>query len=137
MKRAETSVILIIFGWCPLRSLHLFCYLLSLHESGTRKIISWSVTVYNRVSTGSLLIANLAIFQLFHVYSKNFSSQYSLTAQIKLVQDKIVYWLILDMTLYVEIFFVTVISLWKKIFLTVNKRAKGKSTFFVYNERNL
>jgi hypothetical protein len=64
-----------------------------------------------------------------HVYSKNLSSQYSLTAQIKQVQDKIVYWLILDMTLYVEIFFVTVISLWKTKFLTVNKRAKGKSTF--------
>ena len=46
-----------------------------------------------------------------HVYNKNLSSQYSLTAQIKQVQDKIVYWLILDMTLYVEIFFATVISL--------------------------
>ena len=51
-----------------------------------------------------------------HVYSKNLSSQYSLTAQIKQVQDKIVYWLILDMTVCRDIFCNSYLPLKDKIF---------------------
>ena len=68
LKRAETSVILIVFWWCLLWSqcLILLQFLtVALHESGTRKTIFWSVTVYN----------------------KYLSSQWNLTDQIEPVQD--------------------------------------------------
>ena len=47
----------------------LLLFIVAQHESGTRKTIFWSVTVYN----------------------KNLSSQCNLTAQIKPVQDKHIY----------------------------------------------
>ena len=65
-QRAETSFVLVIFDGvlCEVHT-----YTVVQHESGIRKAISWSMTVYN----------------------KNSFSQYNLTAQIEPVQDKHLY----------------------------------------------
>ena len=56
------------YYWCPVS--HLFPFLtVALHESGTRKAISWSVIVYN----------------------KKLSCQCNLTVQIEPMQDKLFY----------------------------------------------
>ena len=68
LKRAETSVVLINFSVSSVKSaLVLLPFIIAAqHESGTRKTISWLVTVDN----------------------KHLSSQCFLTAQTEQVQDK-------------------------------------------------
>ena len=68
LKRAETSIVLIVFDGVlsEVSSYIVTVYTIAQHESGTRKAISWSVTVYR----------------------KTLSSQCNLTAQIEPVQDK-------------------------------------------------
>jgi hypothetical protein len=72
LKIAEISVVLSVFkGVICYVSVYILLPFLAIaqHESGTRKAIFWSVTVYN----------------------KNVSSQCNLAAQIEPVHDKIVY----------------------------------------------
>ena len=72
LKSTETSIILILFWLCPLRNSHLYCLLfltVAEHILGTSKIVSWSVTIYD----------------------KNLSSQCKLAAQIEQVQEKMYY----------------------------------------------
>ena len=68
LKRAETSVVLIVFTVSSMKSaLVLLPFIIvAQHESGTRKTISWSVTVDN----------------------KHLTSQCFLTAQTEQLQDK-------------------------------------------------
>ena len=64
-KLSETSIVLIVFDATSTLILLLFLTVTQ-HESGTRKAMSWAVTVYNKI----------------------LSSQCKLTAQIEPVQDK-------------------------------------------------
>jgi hypothetical protein len=65
LQRAETSIVLIVINVTSTLILLLFLTIAQ-HETGTRKAVSWSVTVYNKI----------------------LSSQCKLTAQIESVQDK-------------------------------------------------
>jgi hypothetical protein len=70
-KRADTSVVLIVIKWCPLKSAIILLPIRTViqHESDTRKNIAWSVTVYN----------------------KSLYNECNVTAQIEPVQDKLEY----------------------------------------------
>ena len=76
--RAETSIVLIVFDGVLCEVLN-YTVTVAQHESGIRKAISWSVTVYN----------------------KTLSSKCNLIAEIKPVQDKECY---LNLSLFITNF---------------------------------
>ena len=78
LERAETSVVLIVSNFV-LYHVHVYTvavFTIALHESGTRKAMSWSVTVYNkRLSNQYNLTAQIAPEQDIFYYVKNYNRQ--------------------------------------------------------------
>ena len=72
LSRAETSIILFNFWWCPICEVHTYTVTISFRHS------TWI-----RYQKSYILVSD-------HIY-QNLSSQFNLAAQIEPVQDKIVY----------------------------------------------
>ena len=80
LERAETSVVLVVSNFV-LYHVHVYTvivFTIALHESGTRKAMSWSVTVYNKqLSNQCNLTAQIAPEQDIFYYVKNYNRQHN------------------------------------------------------------